>query len=69
MFRRLKIIKKKEEEEPDEKHVEEDASIGRMFRKPTFPMPIFVFKRRNPLVSSSGLSYHPLMRRPQIAVT
>nr|XP_022290525.1 uncharacterized protein LOC111102166 [Crassostrea virginica] len=59
---------KEKEEEPDEKRDDEDASIGRIFRKPTTPMPIFAPKRKDSLVSSSGLPAHPLVRRPQIAV-
>ena len=32
-------------------------------------MPIFAPKRKDPLVSSSRLPAHPLVRRPQTAVT
>ncbi|XP_061196004.1 uncharacterized protein LOC133204279 [Saccostrea echinata] len=57
------------EEDPNAKQVNEDANIGRIFRKPTTPMPIFAPKRKNPLVASSGLPARPLVRKPQVCVT
>lgn len=44
-----------------------DANIGRIFRKPTTPIPVFTPKRKDPLVATSGLPARPMIRRPQVS--
>lgn len=55
------------ESEKEVQHKEKDQEevhIGRIYRKPTVPLPIFAPKRKEPFVSSSGVPARPKICRP-----
>nr|XP_034304729.1 uncharacterized protein LOC117682052 [Crassostrea gigas] len=55
------------ESEKEVQHKEKDQEevhIGRIYRKPTVPLPIFAPKRKEPFVSSSGVPARPEICRP-----
>lgn len=54
------------ESEKEVQHKEKDQEevhIGRIYRKPTVPLPIFAPKRKEPFVSSSGLQVYSVLRQ------
>lgn len=55
------------ESEKEVQHKEKDQEevhIGRIYRKPNVPLPIFAPKRKEPFVSSSGVPARPKICRP-----
>lgn len=43
---------------------QEEVHAGRIYRKPTVPLPIFAPKRKEPFISSSGVPERPKICRP-----
>lgn len=55
------------ESEKEVQHKEKDKKevhVGRIFRKPTVPLPIFAPKRKEPFVSLYGVPARPKICRP-----